>query len=207
MICINFDGFRWFWQGGLHFQAFLTKYFESGSLFRIFHVYHIFSENQLVMEKNWILCRKYCWKHSHSSVMPWDLVIHLTFSTVFRHKIQDFSMMSWFSQKIWYTWKMRKSEPDTKYFVKSLENEVLPVKINENHRKLCKSFTVWLPKGIGDVQFVQVFTMMEGLTLKWRISTSGNLFSKIFFVSDPQIVYSKLYKNHCRYYWRNSRTH
>ena len=41
--------------------------------------------------------------------------------------------------------------------------------------------------------------MMEGLTLKWRISTSGNLFSKIFFVSDHQIVYSKLYKNHCRY--------
>ena len=61
---------------------------------------------------------------------------------------------------------MRKSEPDTKYFDKSLENEVLPVKINENHRNLFKSFTVWFPEGIGDVQFVQVFTMMEGLTLK-----------------------------------------
>ena len=46
---------------------------------------------------------------------------------------------------------MRKSEPDTKYFVKSLENEVLPIKINENHRKLCKLFTVWFPKGIDDV--------------------------------------------------------
>ena len=98
------------------------------------------------MEKSWILCRKYCWKHGYSSVMRWDSVIHLTFSTVFRHKIQDFSMMSWFSEKIWYTWKMRKSESDSKYFVKSLENEVLPVKINKNHRKLCKLFTVWFPK-------------------------------------------------------------
>ena len=35
------------------------------------------------MEKFWILCRKYCWKHSHSSVMHWDSVIQLTFSTVF----------------------------------------------------------------------------------------------------------------------------
>ena len=61
---------------------------------------------------------------------------------------------------------MRKSKPDTKYFVKSVENEVLSVKINENRQKLCKLFTVWFPKGIGDVQFVQVFTMMEGLTLK-----------------------------------------
>ena len=33
---------------------------------------------------------------------------------------------------------MRKSEPDSKYFVKSLEKEILPVKINENRRKLCK---------------------------------------------------------------------
>ena len=61
---------------------------------------------------------------------------------------------------------MRKSEPDSKYFVKILENEVLPVKINENRRKLCKLFTVWFPKGIGDVHFVQVFTMMEAPTLK-----------------------------------------
>ena len=49
---------------------------------------------------------------------------------------------------------MRKSEPDSKYFVKSLENEVLPVKINENRRKLCKLFTVWFPKGIDDVQIL-----------------------------------------------------
>ena len=49
---------------------------------------------------------------------------------------------------------MRKSEPDTKYFVKSLESEVLPVKIDENRWKLCKLFTVWLPKGIDDVQIL-----------------------------------------------------
>ena len=61
---------------------------------------------------------------------------------------------------------MRKSEPDTKYFDKSLENEVLPVKINENRRKLCKIFTVWFPKGIGDVHFVQVSTMTEAPPLK-----------------------------------------
>ena len=52
---------------------------------------------------------------------------------------------------------MRKSEPDTKYLDESLENEVLPIKINENHRNLCKSFTVWFPKGIDDVQIVQNF--------------------------------------------------
>ena len=45
---------------------------------------------------------------------------------------------------------MRKSEPDSKYFVKSLENEVLPVKINENRRNVFKLFTVWFPKGIDD---------------------------------------------------------
>ena len=47
---------------------------------------------------------------------------------------------------------MRKSEPDSKYFVKSLENEVLPAKINDNRRKLCKLFTVWFPKGSDDVR-------------------------------------------------------
>ena len=52
---------------------------------------------------------------------------------------------------------MRKSEPDSKYFVKSIDNEVLPVKINENHRKLCKLFTVWFPKGIDDVQILLEF--------------------------------------------------
>ena len=52
---------------------------------------------------------------------------------------------------------MRKSEPDSKYFVTSLENEVLPIKINENRRKLCKLFTVWFPKGIDDVQILLEF--------------------------------------------------
>ena len=56
---------------------------------------------------------------------------------------------------------MRKSEPDSKYFVKSLENEVLPVKINENGRKLCKLFTVWFPKGIDDVQILQILLGFE----------------------------------------------
>ena len=56
---------------------------------------------------------------------------------------------------------MRKSEPDSKYFVKSLENEVLPVKINENHRKLCKLFTVWFPKGIDDVQILLILLGFE----------------------------------------------
>ena len=56
---------------------------------------------------------------------------------------------------------MRKSEPDSKYFVKSLENEVLPVKINENRRKLCKLFTVWFPKGIDDVQILPILLGSE----------------------------------------------
>ena len=59
---------------------------------------------------------------------------------------------------------MRKSEPDSKYFVKSLENEVLPVKINENHRKLCKLFTVWFPKGIDDVQILPILLGFEILS-------------------------------------------
>ena len=59
---------------------------------------------------------------------------------------------------------MRKSEPDSKYFVKSLENEVLPVKIDENRRKLCKLFTVWFPKGIDDVQILQILLGFEILS-------------------------------------------
>ena len=41
---------------------------------------------------------------------------------------------------------MRKSEPDSKYFGKSLENEVFLAIIHKNHPKLCKLFTVWFPK-------------------------------------------------------------
>ena len=58
---------------------------------------------------------------------------------------------------------MRKSEPDSKYFVKSLGNEVLPVKINENRQKLCKLFTVWFPKGIDDVQILQILLGFENI--------------------------------------------
>ena len=67
---------------------------------------------------------------------------------------------------------MRKSEPDSKYFVKSLENEVLPVKINENRRKLCKLFTVWFPKGIDDVQILlgsKIFFRLRIFPRKSRI--------------------------------------
>ena len=59
---------------------------------------------------------------------------------------------------------MRKSEPDSKYFVKSLENEVLPVKIDENRRKLCKVFTVWFPRGIDDVQILPILLGIENLS-------------------------------------------
>ena len=65
---------------------------------------------------------------------------------------------------------MRKSEPDTKYFVKSLENEVLSVKINENRRKLCKLFTVWFPKESDDVQNLLGFEIL---------SSTSNFYSKI----------------------------
>ena len=58
---------------------------------------------------------------------------------------------------------MRKSEPDTKYFVKSLENEVLPVKINENRRKPCNLFTVGFPNGIDDVQILQILLGFENI--------------------------------------------
>ena len=59
---------------------------------------------------------------------------------------------------------MRKSEPASKYFVKSIENEVLPVKINENRRKLCKLFTAWFPKGIDDVQILPILLGFEILS-------------------------------------------
>ena len=59
---------------------------------------------------------------------------------------------------------MRKSEPDSKYFVKSLENEVLPVKIDENRWNLCKLFTVWFPKGIDDVQILPILLGFEILS-------------------------------------------
>ena len=94
---------------------------------------------------------------------------------------------------------MRKSETDTKYFVKSLENEVLIVKINENRRKMCKPFTVWFPKGIDDVQILQNFDRSRAPTSKCRISTSRNTFSMLFRVSDHLDVYSKLCKCHFRH--------
>ena len=76
---------------------------------------------------------------------------------------------------------MRKSEPDSKYFVKSLENEVLPVKINENRRKLCKLFTVWFPKGIDDVQillgFENIFSTSDFPSKIKKFSTD---FDKLF---------------------------
>ncbi len=53
---------------------------------------------------------------------------------------------------------MRKSKPDTKYFVKSVENEVLSVKINKNRQKMCKLFTVWFPKGSDDVRKCSTFS-------------------------------------------------
>ena len=59
---------------------------------------------------------------------------------------------------------MRKSEPDSKYFVKSLENEVLPVKIDENRRKLCNLFTVRFPKGIDDAQSLTILLGFEILS-------------------------------------------
>ena len=68
---------------------------------------------------------------------------------------------------------MRKSEPDSKYFVKSLENEVLPVKIDENRQKLCKLFTVWFPKGIDDVQS---FTILLGFEM---LSSTSDFSPKI----------------------------
>ena len=60
-------------------------------------------------------------------------------------------------------------------------------------------FTLWFPKELTRLAFAKLFDVSSAQTLKCCISTSGNLFSKIFFVSDHQIVYSKLYKNHCRY--------
>ena len=80
---------------------------------------------------------------------------------------------------------MRKSEPDSKYFVKSLENEVLPVKINENRRKLCKLFTVWFPKGIDDVQILLILLESEifffDFGLSPKIKKFSTDFDKLFF--------------------------
>ena len=56
---------------------------------------------------------------------------------------------------------MRKSEPDSKYFVKSHGNEAFPVKINKNHKKLGKLFTVWFPKELTNVQVFSEFARIS----------------------------------------------
>ena len=76
---------------------------------------------------------------------------------------------------------MRKSESDSKYFVKNLDNEVLPVKINENRRKLCKLFTVWFPKGIDDVQILLGFENIFSTSDFFRKSRNFQYFSIFFF--------------------------
>ena len=76
---------------------------------------------------------------------------------------------------------MQKSEPDSKYFVKSLENEVLPVKINENRQKLCKLFTVWFPKGIDDVQILLGFEILSSTSDFPRKSRIYQRILMIFF--------------------------
>ena len=75
---------------------------------------------------------------------------------------------------------MRKSEPDTKYFVKTLENEVLPVKINENRRNLCKIFTVWFPKGIDDVTILPSLLGFEIRNFRKSLSFSLMIGSRKF---------------------------
>ena len=45
---------------------------------------------------------------------------------------------------------MRKSEPDAKYFGKSLESEVFAVKMYKTRKNICKLFTVWFPKEMID---------------------------------------------------------
>ena len=65
-------------------------------------------------------------------------------------------------------------------------------------QKLYNLFTVEFAKELTGHTF-QCFSVWRSSQFsKWRISTSGNLSSKIFLVSDHQILYSKLYKNHCR---------
>ena len=71
----------------------------------------------------WFTVKKWRRKHDNTSVMCLDWVFpsdYLAFRRHFRHKIEDFSKMTCFSVKKVYTWKMRKSEPDSKYFDESL---------------------------------------------------------------------------------------
>ena len=57
------------------------------------------------------------------------------FQLYFRQWIQDITTKTCSSLKIVYTWKMRKSKPDWKYFGEMLENENFLVKIHKNHPK------------------------------------------------------------------------
>ena len=65
------------------FSGLSPKYFESGSLFRIFHVYTFFTGNQFFLEKSWIYRPKCRPKHGYTGSIECFPLIHVTFSTVF----------------------------------------------------------------------------------------------------------------------------
>ena len=76
-------GFCRFWQGRRQFPWLSPKYFESGSLLRIFHVYTFFSGNQASMEKSWIYLSKMSSKTWLYKWYVFGLSISPTFSTIF----------------------------------------------------------------------------------------------------------------------------
>ena len=99
-----------------------------------------FSGNQVIMDKSWIFSRKCRRKRGYTKEMCLDWVFHPRFRRHFRQKIQDLSMMTWFPEKTWYTWKMRKSEPDSKYFGKIRGNLRLPCQNLQKPQKKCANY-------------------------------------------------------------------
>ena len=142
-----FGGFCWFWQGKHKYPRVSPKYFESGSLFRIFHVYCFFSGNQIFMEKCWIYCRKCCQKQGHTSVLCLDWGIHLTFSTVFSTVNPIFLHDDLISRKKMVYMKNAEERVGCKTFwKKSWKFTSSLSKSTKTIEKLRKLFTVWFPK-------------------------------------------------------------
>ena len=72
---------------------------------------------------------------------------------------------------------MRKSEPDSKYFVKIRGNLRLPCQNLQKLQKMCKLFTVWLPKELTNVQ---VFSEFARISPNFRILFENREFVNLF---------------------------
>ena len=140
-------GFCRFWQGRRQFPWLSPKYFESGSLLRIFHVYTFFSGNQASMEKSWIYLSKMSSKTWLYKWYVFGLSISPTFSTIFSTVNPIFLHYGLISRKKKVYMKNAEERAGFKTFwQKSWKLTSSLSKSTKTIEKLCKLFTVWFPK-------------------------------------------------------------